>query len=134
MNPFKKFSGYFYNNDTQYTDANGYGCRPWDIYEVFGVTSSSVDLVAKYNFDSSEITLDKQGGDEGTSKIVVSMNSTLQSSVSIPIKTGHIFKGYFTEINGNGDCYYDEYGNCRLTTSWNGNTNTLYAKWDKDNK
>ncbi len=132
LNPFKKFSGYFYNNDTQYTDANGYGCRPWDIYEVFGVTSSSVDLVAKYNFDSSEITLDKQGGDEGTSKIVVSMNSTLQSSVSIPIKTGHIFKGYFTEINGNGDCYYDEYGNCRLTTSWNGNTNTLYAKWDKD--
>lgn len=33
-------------------------------------------------------------------------------AVSVPYKDGAIFKGYYTSPNGEGTCYFDEYGRC----------------------
>lgn len=33
-------------------------------------------------------------------------------AVSVPFKDGVIFKGYYTSPNGEGTCYFDEYGRC----------------------
>lgn len=77
-----------------------------------------------YTYD---VKLDQQGGSGGTESIKATDGANLPVA-TMPGRDGYIFGGYYTEVGGSGDQYYDTNGNS--STQWNSRTiTTLYAKW-----
>lgn len=77
-----------------------------------------------YTYD---VRLDQQGGSGGTESIKATDGADLPVA-TMPGRDGYIFGGYYTEVGGNGDMYYDTNGNS--SAQWNSRTiTTLYAKW-----
>lgn len=77
-----------------------------------------------YTYD---VKLDQQGGSGGTESIKATDGADLPVA-TMPGRDGYIFGGYYTEIGGRGDQYYDTDG--LSSTKWNSRTiTTLYAKW-----
>lgn len=88
-----------------------------------GWNGSSHDFFP-YTYD---VKLDQQGGSGGTESIKATDGADLPVA-TMPGRDGYIFGGYYTEVGGNGDIYYDTNGNS--STQWNSRTiTTLYAKW-----
>ncbi|MEE0921325.1 MAG: InlB B-repeat-containing protein [Paludibacteraceae bacterium] len=88
-----------------------------------GWNGSSHDFFP-YTYD---VKLDQQGGSGGTESIKATDGADLPVA-TMPGRDGYIFGGYYTEVGGNGDMYYDTNGNS--STQWNSRTiTTLYAKW-----
>ena len=82
-------------------------------------TQNTSTLYGKYNdgiyLDSSYATL----------------MTTSSNNITIPVKTGYTFGGYYTETNGSGTQMIDENGyltSSFTSTTYNANT-TWYAKW-----
>ena len=106
-------------------------------------SGGAVTLTAQWTAVQTSITLDKQGGDGGTSSVTGTYNGAI-SGITIPTKEGYTFDGYYsTSSNDTGyqtnniQLWYDGiwnngYGNATstTTTSWKdlaGNNNgTLY--------
>ena len=81
-----------------------------------------------YTYD---VKFDHQGGSGGTESIKATDGADLPVA-TMPGRDGYIFGGYYTEVGGNGDMYYDTNGNS--STQWNSRTiTTLYAKWTARN-
>ena len=77
-----------------------------------------------YTYD---VKLDQQDGSGGTESIKATDGANLPVA-TMPGRDGYIFGGYYTEVGGSGDQYYDTNGNS--STQWNSRTiTTLYAKW-----
>lgn len=66
------------------------------------------DITVVPNVESKElrVTLNPEGGTEGTSYVYVKYGEVLPEAFQ-PIKKGYDFKGYFTGKNGVGSKYYD---------------------------
>lgn len=73
------------------------------------------------------ITFDKQGGTGGTDSITTTYNKILPL-IDMPVKTGFSFQGYFTEPNGQGDCYYGSISESSILYQKTTDL-TLYAYW-----
>ena len=81
-----------------------------------------------YTYD---VKLDQQDGSGGTESIKATDGVVLPAATK-PGRDGYIFGGYYTEIGGRGDQYYDT--DCLSSTKWNSRTiTTLYAKWTARN-
>lgn len=107
----------FYNNDL--SSANN-----WEI------TNKST-IYAYWIGIKSTITFIKDGGIEGTEKIIdVEYGKELPVAIA-PHKTGYKFLGYYTKLKGEGIKYYDQ--NMKGVRKWNEITNTnLFAFWEQE--
>ena len=84
-----------------------------------------VFTAAVYSELKYAVTLDNRGG-EGATSTVCFLGET-PGAVAVPVRTGYAFGGYFTELDGQGICWFNEKGQgMRL---WNTDIKTLYAKW-----
>ena len=72
------------------------------------------------------ITLYKQSGSGGSDSVLAV--DGMQTSVSVPSRTGYIFGGYYSSTGGSGTQYYDANGKLKVTHSLYSCT-ALYAKW-----
>ena len=98
-----------------------------DAQSVVNVSSTDITLYAKWGINIILITLDKQGGTGGDD----SANALYQSifpNVQVPTKENYVFRGYYSELNGNGTRYVDENGTGIAVSEFN-TPATIYAYW-----
>ncbi|MBQ7977237.1 MAG: InlB B-repeat-containing protein [Clostridia bacterium] len=121
------------SNTTQVTciradNDNGYAAH---VSNVRGVRlACHISLKAlKDSISYSTIDFDQQGGSGGTTTIEAAFNAAMPS-ITPPTRTGYIFAGYFSEVNGGGTRYYNTDGTS-ATTYLEGGATTLYAQWLK---
>ena len=93
----------------------------------FGTSYGSVkSFRTKY---VTTVTLDMQGGTDGTSEVFATEGSAMPSGKTAPSKTGYTFGGYYKNEGGDGTQYY----NASMTSANNwdvaASTATIYAKW-----
>src|SRR5690606_33118477 len=87
-------------------------------------------LYARFSANNYSITLDSQEGLGGTTSIVVPYGSKLPLAINAPVKSGYVFQGYFAEVNGQGDQYYNSDGIREFIGEWsNLSDGTFYAYW-----
>ena len=77
---------------------------------------------------SPNITLDKQGGTDGTTSISVAEGNVLPT-ITPPNRTGFTFGGYYTSVNGGGTKIYNADGTPAISASTFTANTTLYAYW-----
>ena len=130
------FVGYYtnkYGEGTKVVDSNG------KILAKNTTFLSNGTLYAEWKANIYKVTLNKQGGKNGTSIIyekytinwyLDAQAKDLIASIDIPEKIGYTFEGYFTAINGGGIQVIDENGKIlsNKTTTFSSN-GSLYAKW-----
>ncbi|MDO4961164.1 MAG: InlB B-repeat-containing protein [Eubacteriales bacterium] len=75
------------------------------------------------------IVLDKQGGTGGDSVLQIETGTVPSAAVSIPVRTGYDFLGYYTEAGGAGTQYFDAAGEVALAAGTVLSDMTLYAAW-----
>ena len=118
-----KFNGFFSEPNgkgVQYYDANMNSTHIWDI-------PSEGTLYADWVGRTYQITLDKCGGESGSSQVAAIFGEGMPAAAA-PVRVGHVFEGYFTGKNGTGDQYYT--ANMVSMQPWNISSNTtLYAHW-----
>ena len=75
------------------------------------------------------VTLDMQGGSNGTSSVDATEGSAMPSGKVAPEKTGHTFGGYYKNEGGSGKQYYSS--TMTSVNNWDvaASTATIYAKW-----
>lgn len=87
-------------------------------------------LFARYTANNYSIVLDSLEGLGGTTSIDVSYGSKLPLAIHAPVKSGYEFQGYFAEVNGQGDQYYNSDGIREFIGEWsNLSGSTFYAYW-----
>ncbi len=96
----------------------------------FGSNSNSSE-----QYEMMTITLDKNGGNGGTSHIKIpkikGKTSAMPPAIA-PTKEGFDFKGYYINQEGNGQQYYSS--SMSSYRNWNLNSDkTLYARWLPNN-
>ena len=84
-------------------------------------------IFAKWTPKTYTVTLDPQGGTQGSSSVTATYKQTLPSA-DAPQRPGYIFKGYFTEPGGKGTGYYDRFMNAETVYTQEKDM-TLYAHW-----
>ena len=130
------------------TNQNGYRFSKWSwpSTEIAGSINETLTITANFARLVYTITLDNQGATTaGTATIYEKYNTgyytdsncttqmtTTTNPITIPIKTGYAFNGYYTAVSG-GTPYIDNTGKL---TSYASATNfyedgKLYAQWDK---
>ena len=73
------------------------------------------------------VTLDRQSGSGGSSRVTVTYDSAMPAAF-MPTRAGYSFGGYYTEANGGGTQYYNADGTSAKDWDVMSDT-TLYAKW-----
>ena len=73
------------------------------------------------------LTLDWQGGTEGTAKTVATCGEALPD-ITVPTRAGYSFGGYYSGTDGAGTLYYTAAGESAQAWDVAGDA-TLYAKW-----
>ncbi|MCL2105512.1 MAG: InlB B-repeat-containing protein [Oscillospiraceae bacterium] len=116
-----QFTGYYdaVDGGSQYYDANGTSLRNWD-------KPNAMTLYARWQGNAFTVTLDKQGGSGGPDSVTALYTGSLPA-VTIPVRTGYSFTGYFDEVSG-GVQYYAASG-VSLRTWDKTDAATLYARW-----
>ena len=122
------FLGYFdspvsaINDDSHicYYNANMESATKWD-------KKKDMTLYARWQAKEYRITFDKQGGTGGTDSVVAKYDGPMPSALA-PSKLGYAFKGYYTDKNGEGTCYYNSAmdSNKKWDLAFD---DTLYAHW-----
>lgn len=84
-------------------------------------------LYAKWTLMQFDVTLDAQGGSDGTSKVTATFGEDMPAA-TMPTREGYTFAGYYDAIEG-GTKYYNADGTSASTFDKTENT-TLYAHWD----
>ena len=121
-----EFTGYL-RNGIYYYDANLKSVRNFDKQEDY-------TLYANWKARTTTVTLDPQGGQNGTAQVTTTYGKAMPTGENIvaPTRAGYTFGGYFSSVNGKGTQYY----NTDMTSkrSWNKEAEemTLYAKWTPD--
>lgn len=91
---------------------------------------ATVNLYAKWTAKTYTVTLNKNGGTGGTNSVTATYDSAMPTSgVTMPIRVGYDFLGYYdTQATTGGTQYYTSTGASART--WNKTNNTiLYARW-----
>ncbi|KAA6334028.1 hypothetical protein EZS27_017615, partial [termite gut metagenome] len=117
------FNGYF-------SETNGGGVKYYDRYFV-SVTEwnqlSSITLYANWNPNTYSVILEGQNDSQNITRILVIYEESMPSAI-IPLRIGYSFNGYFSEMNGLGEKYYDL--NMKSMKKWDvPSSTTLYAYW-----
>ena len=104
-------------NVSGYTDSNG----AW-------VRDEAINLYGQWKANSYTVTLDRQSGSGGTTSFTAKYNC--KPSISIPSRSEHDFKGYYTSTGGGGTQYIDVNG--VSSRVWDiASNSTLYANWQQ---
>ena len=111
------FGGYFALGGTQYYKADGTSAHVWD-------QMVDAKLYAKWTVATYNVTLDFQGGTEGTANVTATYSSAMPK-ITVPKKEGYVFGGYFIL---DGTQYYFANGSSARTWDLTAATK-LYAKW-----
>lgn len=91
-------------------------------------SGSNFTLYANWDLRGAIVTLDNQGATTaGTTSVVAPLGAAMPN-ITIPVKNGYTFGGYFTGTNGSGTQYYTANGTSAKTSDLTAAT-TLYAKW-----
>ena len=89
--------------------------------------STNITLYAVWKPEQFTVTFDKRSGTGGTDSVTVTYGSSMPSATA-PTRTGCIFSGYYTDINGGGTQYYNS--SMQSVRTWDLKSNTtLYAYW-----
>ena len=119
------FRGYYTEPDgggTKYYNADMTSANDWDI-------ADNQTLYALWVVPTFTITLNADGGSNGTSSVTVTFGSAMPSATA-PTKANYTFMGYFTAENGAGtQYYYPDMSSKRVWDDDTGLINTLYAYW-----
>lgn len=96
-------------------------------------TFDIVDTLYAYWIPAAvEVDLDERGAtSEGHTKTVKMRLGEPGPEIIVPEKRGYVFQGYYTEIRGNGEKYYDSHGFC--VKPWQETEKRiLYAFWKQE--
>lgn len=89
--------------------------------------TSSVTYYPHWTGNAYAVTLDQQSGSGGTTNVTATYGSAMPA-ITVPMRTGYMFGGYWSEPNGEGMQYYTASGASAL--AWDKtNGAILYAKW-----
>lgn len=119
------FVGYFDTDSasggTQYYTSIGESATTWD--KTYNAT-----LYARWTPNTYTITLNPNGGSEGTESVIATYESAMPSA-TMPTRTGYTFNGFYdTSSSTGGTQYYTASG--ASARSWDKASNaTLYARW-----
>ena len=117
------FGGYFSEPDgagEQFYTAEGEGVRVWDV-------ATNATLYATWMTNSYKVSLDPQGGGDGTEE-TKAMYGSAMPDIEPPVRTGYAFGGYFGMMKGAGTQYYTADG--KSAQAWDqAAAKTLYATW-----
>ena len=112
------------------TKADGSGTSYDNQQSVSNLTTTNggtVTLYAQWTANQYTVTLDKQGGNGGSSSATATYDAAMPT-ITVPTRTGYTFGGYFTQTNGGGTQYYNADGTSAHI--WDKTAATmLYAKW-----
>ena len=117
------FVGYFASENgggTQYYATSGECIHLWD-------KASAATLYAVWQGNQYTVTFDANGGTGGSTCMMATYGSAMPS-ISVPVRTGYTFGGYYASPGGSGVQYYTKSGTSART--WDQTRGmTLYAKW-----
>ncbi|MBQ3559493.1 MAG: InlB B-repeat-containing protein [Agathobacter sp.] len=108
------------------------------VKNITSVNGAVIDLYAVWEPVTAQITLNPQEGSGGTGyfyeKYGIGFYSTgllsdVISRIIIPSRMGYDFKGYFTDVMGNGSVQIDAKGNILAKNTVFLQDTTLFAKW-----
>ena len=119
-------------------DENGTGEKV-SSSNIYGITSDSM-IYAQWKPNVYRISLNGSGAETAGTKVYYEQYNTdnytdfdcttIISTITPPTKTGYMFKGYFTETDGNGMRYIDETGRIIAKNTAFLEDTTLYAHWE----
>ena len=118
------FGGYYTGENgtgTQYYDLNGTSMQTYKF-------TQGLALYAKWTPATYHVSLSSQGGTGGSTTVDTVFNQAVPS-VTAPTRTGHTFKGYFSELNGKGIKYINEDGSSTGNAWTTASDSTIYAHW-----
>ena len=99
-----------------------------EVKNLTAVAGDTITLTAQWTANDYTVTLDDDGGSGGSGTVDVTYGQTLPN-VTPPTMNGYTFKGYWTQLNGQGKPYYDKDGNG--VNTWQETAGlTLYAQWE----
>uniref|UniRef100_UPI0037DC64FD leucine-rich repeat protein n=1 Tax=Methanomethylophilus alvi TaxID=1291540 RepID=UPI0037DC64FD len=119
-----EFRGYYTGvggSGDKYINADGTPAREYFL-------TTDVILYAYWYQNTHVVTLHSVGADdEGTTSAVAVVDLNFPN-ISAPTRTGYLFAGYYTGVNGSGTQYVDSSGNGTRNYDIDSDT-ILYAKW-----
>ena len=119
-----EFRGYYTGvggSGDKYINADGTPAREYFL-------TTDVILYAYWYQNTHVVTLHSVGADdEGTTSAVAVVGLNFPN-ISAPTRTGYLFAGYYTGVNGSGTQYVDSSGNGTRNYDIDSDT-ILYAKW-----
>ena len=122
--PGYNFNGYYTaanGGGIKYYNANGTSAKNWNI-------ASDATLYAYWTLSTYTVTLDNQGATTAGTTSVIAPYAHAMPSITVPTRTGYIFEGYYTAVNGGGTKYYNANG--KSVNNWDITSDaTLYAYW-----
>ena len=111
------FEGYYALGGAQYYKADGTSAHAWDL-------TSDTKLYAKWTAATYKVTLDLQGGTDGSTNATATYGKAMPK-ITVPKKEGYAFEGYYAL---GGAQYYKADGTS--AHDWDLTSDTkLYAKW-----
>ena len=108
-------SNYSYNSSTGAITING------------GIITGDIVVTASGVAKSYTVSLDMQGGSMGSASVTATYDSAMPA-ITLPVRKGYTFGGYFTQTGGNGTQYYGADGSS-LRNFDQASGITLYALW-----
>ena len=91
------------------------------------VITGDIVVTASGVAKSYMVSLDMQGGSMGSASVTATYDSAMPA-ITLPLRTGYTFGGYFTQTGGNGTQYYGADGSS-LRNFDQASSITLYAQW-----
>ena len=118
-----EFTGYS-RSGTYYYDANLKSVRNFD-------QEQDYTLYANWKARTSTVTLNPQGGTNGTAKVTATYGKAMPTGEKTvaPTRAGYTFEGYYSSTNGNGTQYYNADMTSKRTWNKEASSATLYAYW-----
>ena len=134
--------------DKNGTNSNLYGAAPSVLgngeYFILSATTAEFDIktiTLTYSITPKTytITLDSEGGSDGSENVILTFDSNLHEAITNPTKEGCTFEGWYTGDNGTGTLVIDTDGELQANVTnytgaggiWKKDADdvTLYAKW-----
>ena len=101
-----------------------------DVYSSVSASPGAViDLYAVWEAKSTNVILNQRNATtQGTASVTATYDSDLPQ-VTVPLRTGYTFEGYYSGQDGSGTKYYNAYGEGVRTWNRTEQSITLYANW-----
>lgn len=112
-----------------YTCPRGCSDSIWNFIQY--TVTKDITLYAIWNIGTYTIKFNNVGGENGPTDKNITFGQQIPKSVNVPEKTGHTFRGYYSEPDGKGEQYYNKDGKREYDEVWSKeNGITLYADWE----